>query len=104
MKIFISGRISDMDNLNKEAFEKAEKLLREKGHQPINPHKIPDPNKEYTYAEYMKIDLRALLDCEGIYMLNDWEKSKGACIENIVATIIDLKIFYEGDFDDRNDN
>ncbi len=105
MKVYISGPISNKPNLNFEAFEQAENLLLEKGYEPINPHKLGEELKGITfltkddeYAAYMKIDIKSLVtDAEAIYMLNGWENSKGACIENIIANVIKLKVFYEGD-------
>ena len=38
----------------------------------------------------MKVDLKALIDCDYIYMLNNWNNSRGAKIELRLA--MDLKI------------
>ena len=97
--------MTGIENYNIEAFEQAENLLLEKGYEPINPHKLGEElkgiiflTKDDEYAAYMKIDIKSLVtDAEAIYMLNGWENSKGACIENIVANVIKLKVFYEGD-------
>ena len=77
MKIYISGPITNVIDY-KEKFARAEQNLKAKypDAEIINPtvlDKLP-----LTYDEYMELDLRLLGMCEGIYMLKDWEDSKGA--------------------------
>ena len=38
-----------------------------------------------TWAEYMRTDLRAMLDCEMIALLPGWEQSRGARREVSIA-------------------
>ncbi len=37
-KIYISGKMTGIENLNREKFEVAEKFLRDNGFDPVNPH------------------------------------------------------------------
>ena len=48
-----------------------------------------------TYDEYMELDLMLLDMCGVIYMMNGWEKSKGACIEFGYAVAKELIILSE---------
>jgi len=82
MKIYISGAITGNDNAEKE-FTKAEERLRIMGHTPVNPFKIKA--KGTSWADYMKADIKELLKCDAIYMLEGWKKSKGARLENSIA-------------------
>lgn len=41
----------------------------------------------------MRSDLRALLDCDAIYMLPGWSRSRGARLEARVARACGLRIF-----------
>lgn len=43
----------------------------------------------------MDIDIRLLKMCKVIYMLKNWEGSKGACIERLTALQLGMKIIYE---------
>ena len=94
MRIYISGPITnDIDY--KEKFARAEQNLKAKypDAEIINPtvlDKLP-----LTYDEYMKLDLMLLDMCDAIYMMNGWEKSKGACIEFGYATAKELIILSE---------
>ena len=93
-KIYISGAVtSDTDFRCK--FKRAEELLREKGYIPVNPVKTEVEGKEWKY--YLKKDLKKLLDCNGIYILSDWHKSRGAQLEIHVAIELGLEVILEGE-------
>ena len=94
-KVYISGAIAHYDmNERKEAFSDAEMRLRGMGFNPVNPFKngLPD---EAHWREHMKADIRLLLDCEFIYMLQGWELSKGAKLELDVASSCGIKVLFE---------
>ena len=85
-KVYISGAIAHYDmNERKEAFANAEMRLQSMGFNPVNPFKngLPD---EAHWREHMRADIRLLLDCDFIYMLQGWELSKGAKLELDVAS------------------
>ena len=93
MKIYISGAITNNPNY-KEDFERAEKQLKYDGHEVINPTMVELP-PNCTHEDYMKVDF-ALLDlADGIYLLSNYEKSKGACMEYGYASAKDMIIMYE---------
>ena len=78
MKIYISGPINGTDDYMQRFAKATEKLVNE-GFIPINPAAVNSMlPKETTYEEYMSMSLTMLDICEGIYMLKDWEDSKGA--------------------------
>jgi len=93
MKIYISSKITENENYLKD-FEAAETFLDALGHEVINPCKLPHDHGK-SYAEYMKEDIKVLLDCDGIYMFGDWFKSEGAVMERAVARICGLQCMYE---------
>ena len=90
MKVYISGPMSGIANDNADAFRVAFLELVEAGHAPVNPVDIGRAlrrkmGREPTWAEYMREDIKELLDCESIYMLSGWENSTGARLEEHVA-------------------
>lgn len=94
MRVYISGAITGNDNYIEE-FDQAEKMLRERGYEPINPVAITTNLPTLGYEEYMKIDF-ALLDlCHAIYMIPKWEKSCGANREYGYAMAKDFIILKE---------
>ena len=101
MKIYISGQITGIEKEAFKLFEKAENKLIRLRDTVINPMKL-NHNKNATWREYMTKDIDALMECEGIYMLKNWQKSKGAKIERLIAISFDMEIFYETELQDAN--
>ncbi len=83
MKIYISGSISGRTDFM-ERFAEAEKHLISKGFITVNPTTLSH-NHGKTYEEYMKEDIKALLDCDSICMIGDWKNSRGAVFEHTIA-------------------
>ena len=94
-RIYISGQITGLPRNEWFAkFEKAEQHFLAAGYSVVNPAKNM---MKLTYDEYMAIDLMLLENCDAIYMLDNWKKSKGACQELEKARQLALEILYEGD-------
>lgn len=89
-KVYISGKITGVIDFNRKKFEDAEARLRERGYIPINPHKVLPFSNTRTWNDYMKADIKALMDCDMIAVLDDWKQSKGALIEVKLALSVGL--------------
>jgi len=95
--LYISGPMTGLPELNFPAFHAAADLLRGRGFEVVNPAEInPDPNA--AWADCLKQDIRALLDCDGIVMLPGYEGSKGARLELLIAAELGLRVYSIGDF------
>ena len=99
MRIYIAGAVSnDPDYINK--FAKAEKELRATFRGAVvNPVRETQnvflfPEKE-KWSTLMLYCLKLLSGCTHIYMLSDYYKSTGACIELEWARKCGLEIIYE---------
>ena len=89
MKIYISGPMTGLPDFNRPAFNAKAAELRALGHEVVNPAELPEiPGG--TWADYMKVDIKLMLDCEAIWMLPGWVNSKGACLEVHIADDLDL--------------
>jgi len=98
MKIYISGRITGLViEEATELFEKAENDLRAKGYDVVNPMTLIH-NHDKSWQSYMKEDIKALCDCDAIYMLLEWGFSKGAEIEHRLALDLGMIVLYEKNF------
>ena len=98
-KVYISGPITGIDFGNRFAFSCARNALELCGYEVVDPSEV-QLDDEATWADYMRADLKLLLDCDFIYMLDGWEDSKGARLErelaeNLGIEEIDLDQEYE---------
>jgi hypothetical protein len=93
-KIYISGKITGIEKEAQDIFSKAEKALKEKGFDVVNPLTL-NHNHSKTWHAYMKEDIKALCDCDSIFMLENWVDSKGAIIEHTIAMYLGMKVQYE---------
>jgi hypothetical protein len=101
MKIYISGAITNNPNA-KAQFEKAKQTLLEmnKCYEPISPMDLPHEHDK-SWNAFMREDIKALMECQGIYMIEGWTNSQGAFIEKELAQSLDFKIIYELISDDE---
>lgn len=92
--IYISGKISGIEGEAFKLFEEAELMLTGLGYEVINPFKL-NHEHDKSWHSYMKADVKALCDCDTIYMLSNWTDSKGAIIEHTIAMYLGLKVVYQ---------
>lgn len=83
-KVYISGPITGIDFGNRFAFSCARNALELCGYEAVDPSDV-QLDDEATWSDYMRADLKLLLDCDYIYMLDGWEDSKGARLERELA-------------------
>lgn len=96
-KIYISGKITGLsEKAAKNKFAEAETQL--KGMYPgceiINPMEI-NHDHDGSWINYMKQDIKALMDCDSIFMLTNWQESKGAIVEYTLAKGLGYKIIHQ---------
>lgn len=95
IKIYISGAISKLPyNEAKDMFDKAAIELSSRNFEAINP--IDNGlDKDSSWSDHMRADIKALLDCDCIYMLNTWKNSQGARLEHQIAYELGMGIIYQ---------
>jgi hypothetical protein len=102
-KIYISGKMTGIENFNYYKFFEKEKELSKLGFDVVNPayeslklcHESKRWLKDVAKEEFMRNDLSILSGCDIIYMMTGWEDSPGAEEERERATELGLKIIYE---------
>ena len=103
-KVYIAGPYSSDEGHKGEdkntliAAEYAAKYLK-KGWAVFCPHTMTrDIARNFaeslTWEQWLETDIAWLACCDAIHMLPNWEKSKGACLEHVVARGLGLEIFY----------
>ena len=96
-KVYISGAISDNTDTAQEEFDLAETSLIHHGARPISPMDVDLHIENSKYTDFMKVDIRLLVDCHFILMLDGWEDSFGACVELLVAIVCGIEVLTQGD-------
>jgi len=79
-------------DFNRPAFNAKAAELRALGHEVVNPAELPEiPGWEW--ADYMRADIKLLLEREAVYRLPNWHQSKGAQLEWRIANDLSLDLF-----------
>jgi hypothetical protein len=94
MKVYISGKITDEDfDVARAKFKQVEDLLQSAGFETVNPLEMClEKGISNDETACMKADIQALLECDGIYMLPDWNDSKGAKLEYNIACSCGIRL------------
>lgn len=93
MRIYISGKITGDPDYRLKFFGVDQQLLQ-KGWKTMDPATLPEG---LTRAQYMRVDLNALMDCDAVFFLPDAMDSDGARIEWELAHYIGLTMYYDMD-------
>lgn len=99
--VYISGQIKNLAlDVAMSRFKAVQLEFEKRGLLVINPFEIEatfEHAKQENWVECMVIDIRELMtNCDAIYMLNNWHRSRGARIERIIAQELGLFIAYQG--------
>ena len=110
-RCYIAGPIAGVPDF-RERFAAAVPAVEALGYEAVNPCDITpadhdgecppgydpggDASGHTSSACYMRADLRALLDCDAIYLLPDWSRSRGATVERLVAVACGIPVLEEG--------
>lgn len=97
-KIYISGPITGLErHVYLKNFDDAELKLRAMGYKVINPTKLLPSRflwiyKIIGYKLTLLYDIWHLLNCDGIYMIDGWQWSKGARLERAIAQLFNIEL------------
>jgi hypothetical protein len=64
------------------------------GYEPVNPMKL-NHQHDASWEAYMKEDIKALCDCEIVYLLRNYADSRGALLELAIANELKMQIIYQ---------
>lgn len=102
MKIYISGKISGLPPQEaRQRFADAADLLKAIGFEAVNPLNN-GLESSAMWKEHMVADIRMLLDCEAIYMMDNWIESRGASIEYDIANRLNMDVWFESNIRREN--
>lgn len=88
---YLAGPMTGIHELNFPAFHRHAARLRAEGLEVINPAEI-NLDKQMAWGDCMRVDIAALVTCEGIALMPDWTFSKGATLEHHIAERLGMKV------------
>lgn len=94
--IYVSGKMTGVENYNRERFNEVSEKLRNDGFAVFNPGEIIGRD-DWSWSDYMRVSLTGMLASRALYVLDGYETSKGANIEIELAKNLDMHIIYEND-------
>ncbi len=89
-KVYICGAITGKETIAAKEFESAKNKIIAMGMIPVNPFDLEHGDAS-QWHEFMKTDIKALMDCDYIYICNDITNSTGANIELELARDLGIK-------------
>lgn len=93
--VYVSGPMTGMPRHNRPAFNRAAKLLRKKGYSVVNPAELDAKEKKsLPWVDCLRRDIKALMKCHEVALLQGWESSRGANLEVHIARQLGMKIYY----------
>ena len=104
MKVYLAGPMRNVPLWNFPAFDAAQALLEEAGHQVFNPaqhdrdeglneHDYPELPDWFTLEKALQWDFAKIIEAGNICLLDGWEASSGAAKELRVAEDIGAKVW-----------
>jgi hypothetical protein len=97
LRIYICGPVMGTTDYV-QRFQQGALEVAELGHLPVNPlvvnTGVVDSDPESRRAGLIA-DIRTLLECDGIYMLDNWWDSRGARIEHTIAVGLGYLVLYQ---------
>ena len=90
-RVYISGPMTGLPDLNFPAFHAAAATLRGRGLEVVNPAEV-NADATLSWEQCMRADIKAMCDCDAIVLLPGWEASKGAHLELHLAHRLGLTV------------
>ncbi len=94
MKLYVAGPMTGWPDFNFPEFLKVSDLLRKAGFEVVNPAELEMEMavEERLWNDCLKRDIIEVVNCNGIAVLNNWWKSRGARLEVHIATELELMV------------
>jgi hypothetical protein len=94
-KCYIAGKITGLSlDAFTQNFESAKNEVKNLGFEPVSPTDLKHDH-DRTWLSYMREDLKAMLECDVVYVQRNWNDSPGASIEVLMAKRLGLQVIYQ---------
>lgn len=88
--IYLSGPMTGIADYNHPEFCRIARELRDKGYKVISPDETVVHLK--NWENYMRADIKLLMDADKVAVLEGWQQSKGAQIEVFLASQLGMEV------------
>ena len=95
-RLYVSGPMTGLPDLNFPAFIAATTKLRSMGFEVISPVEIND-DKNAKWEDCLKRDIEELMKCDSIVLLDGWHLSDGTQLEMHIAHRVGMGILFYKD-------
>lgn len=93
-RLYISGPMTGYPDHNHKTFNHVAAVIKERYNiDYFSPAEIFNGDLTLSRHEYMLEDIRGLIECDAIVMIEGWESSKGASLELEIAKEINLPVY-----------
>lgn len=94
MRVYIIGAVTGLDPEDvRNKFAHSELQLKNMGMVPVNPISFVPEGAPWVQA--MRLCIKALVDCDAVFLQPDWQESKGGVLELMIARNLDMTILTE---------
>lgn len=90
MTLYVCGPMTGLPELNFPAFFEAERTLLDAGYTVLNPAARAGQTKGQTWEWYLRRGIQDVTHSSGIALLPNWQQSRGARLEVIVADTLSI--------------
>jgi nucleoside 2-deoxyribosyltransferase len=92
-RLYLAGPMSGCSQYNYPLFDQVAGQLRARGHRVFNPAENPDGGRKRSRAFYMRLDIPALIEADGVVVLPGWRQSRGASLEVWIAVDLGMPVY-----------
>lgn len=94
--VYIAGPVSGQPDLNRDAFEQADRALKDLGFITRNPHEFCKHIQSDNPSDprYYRQGFSELANCTDILLLDGWQYSAGAQLESKVAVLFGMNVHH----------
>lgn len=100
--IYICGKMTGIENYNYPKFKETTSMFRDKGISVKCPTEVNNKKEDWDWKKYMRENIKQMLDCDVLYVLEGHETSKGANMEIDIAQKLEIPVIYETDIKNEN--
>jgi hypothetical protein len=94
MKIYLAGPMTGLKDFNHPAFHHLAEQWRDRGYTVFNPAETFDGDTTRPRADYLREEIKSLLQADGIALMPGWRESLGARHELLTAQLLELPAFH----------